>query len=114
MCWDCDVDPKAKELTDKMRVGLDPWKTPIGDRDITAVISTVPKNDTEARELLRKFNSTASEMNRVLKEGMSGHGFQVSFDESGAFLIGRKGKTIKTDDYVKVTRKLRNYGRRSP
>lgn len=108
------MDPKAEELTSKMRLGLDPWKDVLGARDIDVIVATVPRSHEEACELLRKFNSVAGKMNKVLKDGMAEHGFKIGFDESGAFIINQKGTLIKVDDYVKVKRKLRNYGMNNP
>ena len=98
-------DPKAEELTSKMRLGLDPWKPVLGAKDIDVIVATVPKSHEEACELLRKYNSVAGKMNKVLKDGMADYGFKIGFDESGAFIINQKGTLIKTEDCARTTKK---------
>ena len=86
----------------------------IGDMRMREIVTSAPLTEKRAHEILEKYNSIARDMNVALKKKMAGHGYNIMFGDRGAQMVGRKGITVFVDDYVKVTKKLRNYGRSYP
>ena len=77
----------------------------IGEKRIRDIVSARPLTRNEAGDIVRKYNSVARDLNRTLKEGMKAQGYDVGFDEYGAFLVGRKGLTLPQMSHTVVNRK---------
>lgn len=77
----------------------------IGNTRIEEIVLSRPLDAERAYEILAKYNSITRDMNKALREKMAGHGFEVSFGDRGAYMVGRKGKTIKFTDQVRIYRK---------
>ena len=101
-----EVDEElARKIELQNKILKDQAGSMIGEKRIRSIVAARPLTRDEVGEVVEKYNSIARDMNRNLKEGMAAQGFKVGFDEYGAFIIGQKGKAIRVEDYVKVTRK---------